>query len=79
MEPQGMNIGLGEMLVMLVCGGGVSFVVLLIGLAILVKVLKTITGIVGKLVLVGCYLLIVLGCCLLLLSCVAAPMFLGGA
>jgi hypothetical protein len=49
------------------CGGCVLLVALLIGLAIVVKLVSMIRSLIGKLALVGCYLLIVFGCCLLLL------------
>ena len=78
MDAKLLQTGLGELLAILICGGSVLFVVLIVGLAILVKVLGMIQEAVGKILLIGCYLLIALGCCLLLIVVAAAPMLLSG-
>ena len=62
-------------------GGGLCglLLALVIGLAIFVKVIGVIRSLVGKLAVVGCYLIVLFGCCLLLLGGVwAVPMLLGG-
>lgn len=63
-----MQVGQFGLLEFLTLGGGscLLLIALIVGLAIIIKVFGMIRSMIGKLVLVGCYLLIILGCCLLL-------------
>jgi len=67
MEPQGVQYGFGALELVLLAGGGcLLFIVLLVGLAIIAKLFSMIRSLAAKIAMVGCYLAIIFGCCLLL-------------
>ncbi|MBU0493844.1 MAG: hypothetical protein KKA73_03250 [Chloroflexi bacterium] len=67
MEPQGVQYGFGLLELVLLGGGGcLLLIVLLVGLTIIVKLFSTIRSLAGKVAMIGCYLAIIFGCCLLL-------------